>query len=113
MRGSGRTTRMLREAKRLADKGKRVAVVAVNQAHANTLRRLIDDPDACLYSPRIEIITYQSSGFEWYPEPHRIGFDREHSAVLVDHCAAENEEQDLLAKLRVIQRLAGRFDDPA
>jgi hypothetical protein len=55
----GRTTRMVQEAKRLADQGKTVFILAASHTHAHVLRTWITDS-------RIAVDTVGCGDFDWH-----------------------------------------------
>jgi hypothetical protein len=76
----GRTTRMVQEAKRLADQGKTVFILAASHTHAHVLRTWITDS-------RIAVDTVGCGDFDWHTMTLR-GMSPD-CVVLVDHFAIE------------------------
>lgn len=83
---TGRTTRMLGEAKRLARAGRAVYVIAASHVHAKQLESTLSTDDLEL---GIKFETAESPGnFQWEPYPHLRGA-HPNCVVLVDHYAIE------------------------
>ena len=96
-RGTGRTTRMLDEAKRMAADGKAVYVIAANELQANELRSLAGES--------VKVETAKSAGnFDW--EQLRLVGAHPNCVTLIDHYAIESRFARVLEMLH-------RFDPPS
>lgn len=99
---TGRTTRMMGEAKRLARAGRAVYVIAWSGDHAKMLERSLTTEEAEL---AIKFETAASPGnFEWEPSPRLLGA-HPNCVVLVDHAAIERRFAGILRELH-------RWDPP-
>ncbi len=95
-RGSGRTTRMLDEARRLADEGKAVYVIAANEAQRRQLQSVAGE--------NVKVETHTTAGnFDW--EQMRLIGSYPNCVTLVDHYAIESRFAKVLEMLH-------RFDPP-
>ena len=90
LRASGRTTRMLAEAKRQADSGKEVWVITATAREAVRMRATLNDP-------RIHFESSHQSMFDW--DTLRLAGIGGEAVVLVDHWAIENKYRRLLEML--------------
>lgn len=94
LEGTGRTTRMLKEAVALSREGKSVYIVAANTEHVRTLRIMLSREDS-LY---INIDTPEGLGnFEWESMTLRNAWPN--CVVLVDHYTIEYRFHAMLAML--------------
>lgn len=100
-RGTGRTTRMLEEARRLADEGKAVYVVAANGEYASRFKEILN-------TRSIVVLSMMDGAFSW----RDCGVRDAHpgSVVLIDHYAAERRVEDLEALLVKPREAAHAFD---
>jgi hypothetical protein len=90
-RGTGRTTRMLQEAKRLADEGRAVYVIAASKAQADTLEAMSG------YDQRIKFEPCAPSNFDW--EQMKLKGAHPQCVTLVDHYAIEWRFERILEML--------------
>lgn len=92
MRQSGRTTRMLEDARRLSREGRAVYVIAANGQHAATLRGELNDKS-------ISVETVHTLGnFDWVTMSLRGAHPN--CCVLVDHYAIESRFSLMLEMLK-------------
>jgi hypothetical protein len=99
LRQTGRTTRMMQEAKRIAEAGRAVYVMAANEQHRRTL--LSEFPDAGSLGIKVE--TPDSlPNFDW----RRLHSPGAHPncVFLVDHFAIESQFPALIEMLRRYER---------
>jgi len=89
LRGTGRTTRMLAEAKELAKSGRAVYVIAATQAHARQLKYMM----GCDLGIKIEVPS-SLGNFDW--DQMRLLGAHPNCAVLVDHYAIEMKYASIL-----------------
>lgn len=85
-RGTGRTTRMLADAKRLAAEGRAVYVIAANESHRLALARMADCHPRDHW-PKFETPESLGSGFDWSTLWSRGAHPN--CVFLVDHYAIE------------------------
>jgi len=101
LRGTGRTTRMLREAIDAAKKGRAVYVIAATQAASWNLRKMIAAEGAADLGIKVE--TPQSSGFDLQTMTPPLGAHplRAHPnrAWFVDHFTIESRYMRMLDEL--------------
>lgn len=114
MRGTGRTTRMLEEAYRLADRGFYVWILTATQQHAADLNLRINKdrgvtvPRSLLMRVQAVVASNARGLFNWDDaEPVR---GHQNTRVLVDHYAAEQEAARLRARLARVEELARAWD---
>lgn len=99
LRGTGRTTRMLEHAKKLAREGRAVYVIADNTNDARRLQMLCGEPNL-----GIKFETPRSPGnFDW--EQMRLVGAHPNCVVLVDHYAIEDRFARVLEMLHA-------YDEP-
>lgn len=101
-RSTGRTTRMLQEAYRLADAGRIVYIYAGTAQNTARLEAQIAEERGARYAGVIKVLGREI--------PQDFLFERSHETVLVDHFAAEQEAARLEARLARVRELARRFD---
>lgn len=95
MRKTGRTTRMLEEAKRLAESGRAVYVIAANDSHARQLERQAGNEYLRL---GVKFESPASVGnFDW--KELRLLGAHSNCVVLVDHHAIESHFARMLEML--------------
>ena len=95
LRRTGRTTRMLAEAKELAKSGRAVYIIAATQAHARDMEVMAGDEMRDL---GIKIEVPSSLGnFDW--EQMRLWGSHPNCVVLVDHHVIESRYASLLRML--------------
>ena len=100
LRGTGRTTRMLAEAKTLARSGRAVYIIAANRQHAILLERALGNERIEL---GIKVEPPSSPGnFDW--ESMRLRGAHPNCVVLADHYAIETHFAKVLEMLH-------RFDN--
>lgn len=96
LRCTGRTTRMMNEAKRLAAAGRAVYVIALSREHARQLERSLSVEEAEL---AIKFETVDSPGnLEFEPSPYLRGA-HPNCVVLVDHSVIERRYACILYEL--------------
>lgn len=96
-RQSGRTTRMLKHARALAEEGRQVYVVADNEDHARDFRRRV--------GKGVKIETPKSLGNLVWEDMRLLGA-HPNCVLLVDHYAIERRHRTILEMLH-------RYDRPA
>jgi hypothetical protein len=99
LRRTGRTTRMLEEAKKLAEGGRAVYIVAANKKHQLQLAKLLGDgnPYSCVSGIKVE--TENSlSNFDW--ETLSLKGAHPNCVVFVDHFAIEEKLSRVLRPFR-------------
>lgn len=90
-RRTGRTTRMLDDAKRLTDDGHAVYIIAANGPQAMEFRRELSD------RPEIKVECRPPEGFNW--QTMRVVGAHPNCVFLVDHYAIENKFDTMLKML--------------
>ncbi len=100
LRGTGRTTRMIKEAKRLADEGRSVYIIVDSKSQQQDFRSLIGDDHRGIH---VEVPTGLNN-FDW--ESLRLRGAHPNCVVLVDHYVIER-------RFAAILKMLHRFDlDP-
>lgn len=97
-RGTGRTTRMLNEAKELVDSGKNVCVVGLNLDHCQQLRRAYIESHGP-FGDQLLFLPIESRQIERSPAWGVLRVRGRDATVLIDHYAIESEFRHVLAML--------------
>lgn len=102
LKGTGRTTRMLKEAQKLSSEGRAVYIVAATPAHAQQLQNQLDNAGRPNHGIKCE--TDYDLGFNW--ERLSVRGAHPNAVFLIDHGAIESHFGALLHELH-------RFDQPS
>lgn len=117
-RQTGRTTRMLEEARQLSDEGRAVYIMAASSRHANQLRESFI---SLFGEGPVRGIKFEYPGstgnFDW--STLRLTSAHPNCVVVADHYAAEQEVAELTLKIErlkslreIVAKHAHRWDKP-